>query len=343
MDYKLFLLGLVSFAVSALVQSLVIDIAFRKGLFIDDHNSDLPQKMHTQPTPRIGGLGIFLGLILFTGIQDAIGWKIMVSIIPAFLAGFLEDLYSGITPVKRLLIMSASSFISIYVLDAYVLDYGILQVPVMLGVLITVVAILGMVNGTNLLDGFNGMSSGISMIIILNFMFTSYRVHDEAMLTVTSVTFFAILGFYIFNFPKGRIFLGDAGAYSIGFLLAIFAILMVKRNPEQIDPFFALLSLIYPVWEVIFSFGRRIIAGKSPLLPDSLHFHQLIFRSMAGENNPKSSLLVYPIVVFFCTVSSLYPNKGGILAIASIAFIIVYTSSYIYLRIKSEKLVRANS
>jgi UDP-GlcNAc:undecaprenyl-phosphate/decaprenyl-phosphate GlcNAc-1-phosphate transferase len=331
---EILIYGLIAFAISVLIQFLIIDLAHRKGIFIDDHKSDLPQKLHTQPTPRIGGLGIFLGLICLIADVE-VGRFILISIIPAFIAGFLEDLYTNISPLRRLAIMSFSSFIAIYFLNAYVTDFGIIQVPQILGILITIVAILGMVNGTNLLDGFNGLSSGISLIILINFMITSYRIGDQSLLIVSGITFSAIFGFYLFNFPKGKIFLGDGGAYSIGFILAVIAILIVKNNPAKVDPFYAFLSLIYPVWEVIFSFTRRILDKKSPLQPDSNHIHQFLFHTFAENNNPKTSLFVYPIVILFCAIACSFPGNTILLALSALAFIIMYTLSYIYLKRKA--------
>lgn len=337
MGDKLLIYGIVAFAISVLIQFLIIDLAHRKGIFIDDHKSPLPQKMHKQPTPRIGGLGIFLGLIALIVDLD-IGRFILISIIPAFAAGFLEDLFTDISPLRRLAIMSFSSFLVIYFLKAYVTDFGIFQVPTALGIMITVVAILGMVNGTNLLDGFNGLSSGISLIILANFIFTSYKIGDQSLLAVSIITFFSILGFFVFNFPKGKIFLGDGGAYSIGFILAAIAILIAKNNPGKVDPFYAFLSLIYPVWEVIFSFGRRILAKKSPLQPDSDHFHQYIFKTLAANNNPKTSLYIYPIVILFCGIASTFPGNTAVLASASLAFVLIYSMSYLFIKKKVAQL-----
>jgi UDP-GlcNAc:undecaprenyl-phosphate/decaprenyl-phosphate GlcNAc-1-phosphate transferase len=327
MEKSLMIYGLVAFVISVLVQFLIIDLAHRKGIFMDDHEADLPQKLHTMPTPRIGGLGIFLGLICLIA-DVSIGRFILISLIPAFIAGFLEDLYSDISPLRRLAIMSFSSFLVIYLLDAYVLDFGIFEAPIWLGILITIIAILGLVNGTNLLDGFNGLSSGISIIILITYALTAYKVGDQSILLVSVITLCAILGFFAFNYPKGRIFLGDGGAYTIGFLLAVIGILIVKNNPDKISPFYAFLCLIYPVWEVIFSFSRRLLAGKSPLHPDSNHIHQLFFRSYANKNNPATSIRIYPIVILFCSLAYFFQNNASLLAASAIVFVIMYSLTY---------------
>ncbi|HAD35161.1 MAG TPA: hypothetical protein DCF44_11830 [Chitinophagaceae bacterium] len=90
-----------AFLVSLITHYLVIDLSHKRGIFIDDHKSDLPQKLHREPTPRIGGLGIFVS-ILFMAKDLKIGLYIILCLIPAFLAGFLEDLYAKISPWRRL-------------------------------------------------------------------------------------------------------------------------------------------------------------------------------------------------------------------------------------------------
>ncbi len=325
-----------AFVVSLITQYLVIDLSHKKGIFIDDHNSDLPQKLHSEPTPRIGGLGIFVAILFMTKDLE-LGLYIILCIIPAFLAGFLEDLLAKITPWRRLLIMSVSSIMAIYLMDCVVVDFGFITVPYFVGVIITMVAILGLINGTNMIDGFNGLSSGVSILIFATYFAVSYSVGDTQMMYITLICIAAILGFLFFNFPKGKIFLGDGGASSLGFLLAVISIMLVKRHsdssiPESyISPWFALVSLIYPVWEVIFSFTRRtLVHHLSPLYPDSKHVHQLIYRNLAKQNNPLTTLYIYPVVIFFNVFAILFYNKSFILFIVSIVFITVYTLFYFY-------------
>ena len=100
------------------------------------------------------------------------------------------------------------------------------------------------------------------------------------------------------TFLRGKIFLGDSGAYIIGFLLAILSILTVKRNPE-ISPWFPIAVLAYPIFETLFSiYRRKFIQKKSPLKNDGLHLHTLIYRRIT-KGNPKTSLYIWPLVSCF--------------------------------------------
>lgn len=327
MDYTLLIYGVGAFLVSLLTQYLVIDLSHKRGIFIDDHNSDLPQKLHNEPTPRIGGLGIFIACVFMTKDLE-LGLKIILCLIPAFLAGFLEDLFAKISPLRRLLIMSISAVMAIYLIDAVVVDFGFFPVPYWLGVFISMIAILGLINGTNLIDGFNGLSSGVCFIIFTTYFVISLQVHDQTMAFISLICMASILGFLLFNFPFGKIFLGDGGAYSLGFMLAVLSIMIVKRN-HNVSPWFALVCLIYPVWEVIFSFSRRMIIHRlSPLHPDSKHVHQLVFRNITKQNNPLTSLIILPFVLLFNVLAILFYDSSISLFIISIVFITFYTTIY---------------
>lgn len=328
MDYSLLIYVLGAFIVSLVTQYLVIDLSHKKGIFIDDHNSNLPQKLHSEPTPRIGGMGIFLA-ILFMAKDLELGLYIILSIIPAFLAGFLEDLFAKISPLRRLLIMSVSVGMIIYLRDAVVTNFVVFEAPYWLGVVITTIAILGLINGTNMIDGFNGLSSGVCFLIFSTYFAISIHLGDHVLAYISLICMAAILGFLIFNFPLGKVFLGDGGAYSLGFLLAVLSIMIVKRN-DQISPWFAMVCLIYPVWEVIFSFTRRTLVHRlSPLYPDSKHFHQLIFRNITNQNNPKTTLFIYPIVILFNSLALFFYNNTTALIIISFGFVASYSIFYL--------------
>lgn len=336
MDNTLLLYALGAFLVSMLTQYLVIDLSHKRGIFIDDHTSDLPQKLHHEPTPRIGGLGIFMACMFMTKDLD-VGLKTILCLIPAFLAGFLEDLFAKISPLRRLLIMSISAAMAIYLMNAVVVDFGFITAPYFLGIMISMIAILGLINGTNLIDGFNGLSSGVCFIIFSTYFAISLRVGDQAMAFISLICMASILGFLIFNFPYGKIFLGDGGAYSLGFMLAVVSIILVKRN-EQISPWFVLVCLIYPVWEVIFSFSRRMIIHRlSPLHPDSKHVHQLVYRNITRKNNPLTSLVIFPFVLLFNALAVIFYKESISLFIIAAIFMVGYTLLYYYYSRKEMK------
>jgi UDP-GlcNAc:undecaprenyl-phosphate/decaprenyl-phosphate GlcNAc-1-phosphate transferase len=313
----------ISLAVSALVHLILIRIAHKRGVFIDDHESDLPQKIHDSPTPRVGGVGIFMACILFM-VDNKLGVILFGASVPAFLAGLFEDLFSNMSPKNRLLIMVFSSGLAIYYADAIITDYGIFTTPTYVGIIVSFVAILGLINGTNLIDGFNGLLSGTSLIIFSAFAYVTYRVGDFQLFQINLVIVAALIGFLAFNYPKGKIFMGDGGAYFIGFVMAVISMLIVKRNTE-VNPFFVFACILYPVIEVIFSFVRRgLIEKTNPLEPDNKHLHLFIFRSLAKHENYKT---IYFIAI--CNiVAAINYNNIWVLIITSLAFISIYLLTY---------------
>ncbi len=340
--YYFYLFG--AFITSFVLQYLVIDLSYKRGIFIDDNKTALPQKFHTAPTPRIGGLGIFIGCFFLMSNTD-MGLFIMLASVPAFVAGLLEDLFAKISPGRRLIIMLVSALMAIYLLSIVVVDFGFgIIIPGEIGVVITIIAFLGLINGTNLIDGINGLSSGVSLIILLTYYFVSRQVGDTDLEFVTSISSLSILGFIFFNYPKGRIFLGDGGAYFTGFLLAIIAILLVDRHTTEISPWFALCVLIHPVWEVMFSFFRKAVFDKeSPFKPDPYHIHQFIFIYITKKNNPLTTLVILPFVIINCTLAVQFHNNDGALALITLGYVSIYTATYLLLYKKHQAEMLAGS
>ncbi len=341
-NFYFYLFG--AFFTSFMLQYLVIDLSYKRGIFIDDNTSDLPQKFHTAPTPRIGGLGIFIGCF-FLMVNTEIGLFLMLASVPAFVSGFLEDLFAKISPGRRLIIMLVSAVMAIYLLGVVVTNFTFFKVPLEIGVVITLIAIIGMINGTNLIDGINGLSSGISIIIFATYFFMSRIVGDMDIEFISIICVFTLLGFFVFNYPKGKIFLGDGGAYFIGFMLAVVAILLNKNSVENgtnISPWFILCTLIHPVWEVIFSFFRKaVIEKESPFKPDPYHIHQFVFIYLAKRNNPATTLIILPFVLINNLIAIQFYDHHIALVILAFIYISIYTMVYLYLYKKHQNEIKS--
>ncbi|MBP6455734.1 MAG: undecaprenyl/decaprenyl-phosphate alpha-N-acetylglucosaminyl 1-phosphate transferase [Chitinophagaceae bacterium] len=338
MDFKLLFNIFGAFISGIVVHYLVIDLSLKKGIFIDDNLSDLPQKFHKVPTPRIGGLGIFIGCF-FMIINANLGLYIMLAAVPAFVSGLLEDLYAKISPGRRIIIMLVSAAMAIYLLDIIVVNFGIFSVPPIIGIFITVVAIIGMINGMNLIDGINGLSAGVSLIIFTTYSILAYIMKDMDLFFVCILTASVLVSFLFFNFPKGKIFLGDGGAYFTGFILSVVSILLAERHAENISPWFVFACLIHPVFEVIFSFVRKMFFTKiSPFDPDPHHIHQLIFIYLANKNNPKTTLMILPFVLGFNLLALKFYNNHSILIFISFVYMMLYTFVYLMLDKKHKEL-----
>ena len=273
-----------------------------------DHlDEDRPQRFHTVPTPRIGGLGVLAGLLgcgaLLLALKPKFGGPdfsgfgyLLIASIPAFLGGLAEDITKRTGVGDRLLLSMLSGAVGAWLLGAYLhrmdipgIDSALLWVP--FAVAFTVFAVSGVVNAVNIIDGYNGLAGGFALIALVSIAWVAFRVGDMFIVTTALATFGGIAGFMLWNFPHGRIFLGDGGAYLIGFVLAELSVLLVARNPA-VSPWFPLLVMIYPIWETLFSiYRKRVLRKVSPGLPDRLHFHMLIYgrvlRSLTGSRDPE--------------------------------------------------------
>jgi len=156
-----------------------------------------------------------------------------------------------------------------------------------------------------------------------------------------------ICGFFVWNYPRGLIFLGDGGAYLIGFWISITGILLVERNP-QVSPWFVLLVNAYPIFETVFSVYRKLNQGKNPSVADGLHMHQLIYkritsrpitstidseRIMKNQANAQTSKYLWIIALIAIIPALLFWEYSLVLQISFIAFCAIYVWLY-YLIIK---------
>ncbi len=281
---------IVAFLVSLIGCLLIIRYQHLHTHVTGDSELSGPQKFHHRIVPRIGGLAILTALILagcVRWMQDSLSGTFFFTIIlaglPAWLVGISEDLTKRVSVRTRLLITSLSALLVGYLLNAWItridvpgLD-SILMIPVV-SILFTCIAITGLANAYNIIDGFNGLASMVAIIALLAISYVAFRVGDLPIIIAALPMVGALAGFFLWNYPRGLIFLGDGGAYLIGFWVATLSILLVIRHPN-VSPWFAVLVNCYPIFETLFSIWRKKIhQGKSPGQADAAHFHSLIYR-----------------------------------------------------------------
>ena len=286
------LMFLIAFSVSLAVTLLVVHSAKTHGHLSMDADTSGPQKFHAQPVPRIGGVGILCGMVAAVAVMwwndpvaGQLGAMLLLCGVPAFGAGLIEDLTKRVSPAKRLLATAVSAGLAAWLLDAVVRRADVPGLDWVLatavgGVLITVFAVAGIANSVNIIDGFNGLASMCAVLMLGSLSYVGFQVGDPVIGTLALAAAGGVLGFFVWNFPAGLIFLGDGGAYFLGFLVAEVAILLLVRNPE-VSPLFPLLVCIYPVFETLFSiYRRRYLRQVPPSMPDGIHLHSLIYRRM---------------------------------------------------------------
>jgi len=259
--------------------------------YTHDRDLDSVHKFHTEAVSRIGGLAIIAGILVS---QPPI--SLVFAVMPLFIAGLLEDLTNQVSPRIRLLFSFVSATIAVYMLDVSLLRLGwewidttIIHLPI-ISIILTIVMIGGVSHAANIIDGFNGLLLGFAVMVFSLFSWVVWNLGDQFLLSLLMATIGALLGVMFFNFPKGRLFLGDGGAYLIGFLMAIFSLMLVQRHP-QVTPWFPLLVLIYPVFETLFSIYRKIYLGsQSPFEPDGNHLHMLVYKWVIPKYFPNNKI-----------------------------------------------------
>ena len=305
------------------------------------------QKLHRLPTPRIGGVALLVGALV-GGMRlpfeaQGLWWLICLACLPALGFGLAEDLTKRVGVKARLL---ATIFAGL--LFSAMSGYAITHVDIpgadlilsfwLPSILFTAFAIGGIANAINIIDGVNGLASGTSIIILSGFAIVAAQVGDDALLGICLIAIGALGGFFLLNFPMGRLFLGDAGAYSTGFVLAVIAVALPQRDPE-LSPLIGLLALSYPVTETLVSINRRMRrVGSRPGQADRLHLHSLVYRSRALRlaqllgvphwRNALTGLMLmgFPLLSVFATIVS--RNDSVMILVWFLALAVLYVLIY---------------
>lgn len=278
-------LAIASLCVFLLGFLLVVTVRWHGHVSMDQASGI--QKIHTQPTPRIGGLSIAVGLVVAAilmpkGSAQQILTAMLMAGAPALVAGLAEDFTKKVNVTTRLLATMFAGALAWWLtgysltrLDLPLLD-ALLQIT-MVSILLTAFAVGGVANAINIIDGFNGLASITSILAFVGFAAIASMVGDNDIALVAAVFSACVFGFLLINWPWGKLFLGDGGAYYLGFALAWIAVMLVWRN-SNVSAFSALVICAHPINEVLFTIYRRTAKQAHPGMPDRLHFHSLVSR-----------------------------------------------------------------
>ncbi|NHZ80064.1 glycosyl transferase [Massilia sp. CCM 8695] len=345
---------LVSFVASALLTLLVIKQARLHGPALDADFFGV-QKVHSHTVARIGGLPIFMAVVISALISiwrvpAMAGWlmSLMLCAGVAFVGGIVEDYTGNVSALRRLVLTMAAALLGYFLLDAKLdrIDFPFSSWRIMyiwVAVPLTVLAVAGIANAINIIDGFNGLASVVTICMLISLGYVAWQVGDVFVLVAALMVAGATAGFLIWNYPVGLIFLGDGGAYFIGFMLGELALLLVMRNPD-VSTWYAALLLIYPAFETIFSAYRRMfLRGKSPAMPDGIHLHSLIFRRIVqwavGRKEARALMrrnsLTSPYLWMFSLMAvipaTVFWKDTGVLIFFCLLFVVSYV--WLYARI----------
>lgn len=251
-----------------------------------------PQHIHRGLTPRVGGIPLAVGItlaavldLLYYGGYHPVVWAVLISGLPVLLIGLAEDFAGKVSPAMRYLatLFSAACaliFAGAYVsrLDVVALDWLLSWAPLM--VVFSLFCLAGVSQAFNIIDGKNGLSLGAGVLALASMGYVATGLGDTSLALLCGLGAAAALGMLCLTFPRGLIFLGDGGAYFLGFLVACGSALIVSRH-AQVSAWFPLVVAAYPVFETVFTFARRLVIERAGILaPDHLHFHSLLYRNL---------------------------------------------------------------
>ena len=340
---------------TSLICALLIVLTQRwHGSFSMDRVLVGAQKFHKIPVPRVGGAALLAGLFTAAAVMLSQAWSpeefeharatgmLALAALPVFIAGLAEDLTKRVSVTTRLLAAFASPLLASWTMgavlvrvDLWGLD-GLLQwTP--LALCFTAFAVAGVSNAFNIIDGFNGLAGLVGALILAALAWVAHQADDAFLVQLSLAGIGAIAGFLVLNFPTGRLFLGDGGAYLLGFWIAEVAILLVARD-AQVGSWQLLAICAYPVIEVVYSVYRKAIVRKrNPGMPDRLHFHMLVHRRFisrvipaglpAWVRNAATTAALLACAAPFIAIAALY----GASAPAALAIIVLQGFAYLAL------------
>lgn len=298
------LLGfVVAWVISRYLAWLILRFDHLHRRFSHDENGSGPQKFHALPTPRIGGLPVIIGLVCSTTVlltlpnhfSDQDFLLLLFAALPAFLGGLAEDLTKKVGVPQRLVLTILSGLVGCWMLGATLTRLDLPLIDELLkwapfAIAFTAFAVGGVANSVNIIDGYNGLAAGFGLIASAALAIVAARYGDALLVFANLAMAGALTGFLTWNWPRGRIFLGDGGAYLLGFWLAEMNVMLITRNPD-VSPWLPMAVMIYPVFETLFTIYRRTFKHKtSPGQPDSMHLHQMIYKRLVrihiGTANP---------------------------------------------------------
>ena len=339
-------LCILCFLVCFIFNILLLKTVDLHGKFTFD-SIDGIQKIHNESTPRVGGLSIVAAILILIVLSNKEVKQILTIIfcvsLPSFVVGFIEDLTKKVGVIPRLVTTFSAGIILFLAFNysiTYVATIGLDQLLKIqfISVMFTAFALAGIANAVNIIDGFNGLASSMAIYAFVGLSVIAYIVEDTAMVNVTILLSFIILGFFIFNWPFGKIFLGDGGAYFIGIALGTVSVLLLERN-KVISPYSILLIFTHPISEVLFSIYRRIIKRTSPGGADRLHFHSLlnkriVLKIFKGESQVRQNSITGISVGFLTLNATIIATLTYDSVLYSKIAFFTLSAMYIYLYIK---------
>ncbi len=311
------LLGFITaFSMTYLAIPAIIRVAREKHLF----DSPNERSAHAEPTPALGGIAIFAGVIcgiILWAPMHTFGQLqyVLAALVIVFLIGIRDDLVP-MAPVQKLFGQVLAALILVYKSNVKITSlygiFGLHELPELLAFTLSIITIVGIVNAFNLIDGINGLagSTGLLACISLGVWFFVSGHTGFAVLAFSLAG--ALTAFLKYNFTPARIFMGDTGAMLTGAVCAVLAIKFIELNREapatalfrfDAAPAIATAVLILPLFDTLRVITRRMAQGRSPFYPDRSHIHHMLLDAGLSHMQATAILIVINALIIVWVVA----------------------------------------
>lgn len=323
---------LAAFLISAVVVLISTPIVRRVGL--SQGQVDLPndRKMHERPMVRLGGISIFLGVLValltiwwsggFSILPPAKEyeiWGVTVGGLLFFLIGLADDFFN-LAPLTRLamqfVVAGGAWYVGVQITFINVPFEGMVPLPFPISALVTMVWLVGMANAINWIDGLDGLAAGVCGIAAVVMLIVSLFVQQPDAALIVAALAGGCLGFLRYNFNPAQIFMGDGGAYYLGFTLAGVGVIGVLKGVTTVAVLLPVLILAVPIFDMSAVIIDRLRSGKSPFVADKRHLHHRLLQ--AGLSHRSTVLFIYLLTIWVGSLA---------LAIARVPSGIIYASA----------------
>ena len=319
--YTIVLTFITAFLLTFFAIPSIISVANKKQLV------DLPgeRRAHAVSTPSLGGIGIFAGTIFAIVLWTPFKYfgdlqYILCAFIIIFLIGAKDDI-DPIAANKKFVGQFFAAGILIFFskmrITSFYGVFGITELPILLSGLLTFIIIVLLVNSFNLIDGINGLSGSIGLVMAITFGTWFFMVDRVELATVSYALAGSVTAFLYYNITPAKIFMGDTGSLLIGLIAAILAINFIEQhqvmNKEHVHAFgappaVAVGVLLLPIYDTIRVFLTRMIRGKSPFKPDRNHIHHLLLNT--GLSHMQSTSLLIGVNIIFIAIVYYFQDIG---------------------------------
>jgi len=328
----------ISFGITYVSIPTILTVSHRLGLY---ENKD-SRKSHRGNIPTLGGVAIFAGVVISGSLLSFHGsglniQYILASLVILFFTGIKDDLLV-LDPKKKLIAELIAIIIVVVLGDFRITSFhglvNIQEISYLSSVLFTTFVFVVIINGFNLIDGINGLSSGVAILVSITFGVWFILEGDYHFAAIPFLLTGSLIAFFRFNVfsKKNRIFLGDTGALSIGLIIAVIAVRFLESDyawiPETADsaPAITFGVLIVPLFDTLRVFILRVFEGESPFNADRKHIHHRLLD--LGYSHFRSSMMIMGANLLFIIIVILFRDLGN-LKLIFITLVLATILSYI--------------